>query len=65
MLLKYFENFTLSLTQLFKWHKAFKNHRVGIKEVAEDLSISYESTQQIFVNLLGMKRVNARLAPKY
>ena len=38
--------------------------RVGIKEVAETLNISYGSTQQIVVHSLGMKRVAARLLPK-
>ena len=41
-----------------------KNRRVGIREVAEALNISYGSTQHIAVHVLGMKRVSARLVPK-
>ena len=37
-----------------------KNRRVGIREVAEALNISYGSTQHIVVHVLGMKRVDAR-----
>ena len=39
------------------------NHRVGIREVAEALNISYGSTPYIIVHILGMKRVAARLVP--
>ena len=38
----------------------FENRRVGIREVAEALNISYGSTQHIVVHVLGMKRVAAR-----
>ena len=41
-----------------------ENRRVGIREVAEALNISYGSTQHIVVHVLGMKRVAARLVPK-
>ena len=37
-----------------------KNLRVGIREVAEVLNISYGSTQHIVVHVLGMKRSVAR-----
>ena len=37
-----------------------ENRRVGIKEVAEALKISYGSNQHIVVHVLGMKRVAAR-----
>ncbi|XP_054012808.1 protein GVQW3-like [Hylaeus anthracinus] len=40
------------------------NRWVGIKEIAEALSISHGSTQHIVVDVLGMKRVVARLVPK-
>ena len=40
-----------------------ENHRVGIREVAEALNISYGSTQHIVVHVLSMKRVAARLVP--
>ena len=42
-----------------------EHHRVGIREIAEDPNISFEMTLHILVNVLGMKRVNARLVPKY
>ncbi|KAJ8939424.1 hypothetical protein NQ318_021928 [Aromia moschata] len=42
----------------------FENHRAGIRETAEALNISYGSTQDILVDVLGMKRVAARLIPK-
>jgi len=41
-----------------------ENRRIGIREIAEDLNISYGSTQHILVDILGMKRVAARLVPK-
>ena len=41
-----------------------KNRRVGIREVAEALNISYGSTQHIVVHFLGMKPAAARLVPK-
>ena len=41
-----------------------ENRRVGIREVAEDLNISYGSTQHISLNVLGMKHGNTRLVPK-
>ena len=36
-----------------------ENRRVGIREVAEALNISYGSTQHIVIHVLGMKRVAA------
>ena len=41
-----------------------ENRRVGIREVAEALNISYGSTQHIAVHVLGMKRVATRFVPK-
>ena len=41
-----------------------KNVRVGIREVAKALNISYGLTQHIVVLFLGMKRVAARLVSK-
>ena len=41
-----------------------ENRRVGIREVAEALNISYGSTQHIAVHVMDMKRVAARLVPK-
>ena len=40
-----------------------ENHRVGIREVADALNISYGSTQHIVVHVLGMKHVTDRLVP--
>ena len=37
-----------------------ENRRVGIREVAEALNISYGSTQHIVVHVLGTKRVATR-----
>ena len=37
-----------------------ENCRVGIREVAEALNISYGSTQHIVVHVMGMKRVAVR-----
>uniref|UniRef100_A0A0K8WBT5 Mos1 transposase HTH domain-containing protein n=1 Tax=Bactrocera latifrons TaxID=174628 RepID=A0A0K8WBT5_BACLA len=44
--------------------RVLENRRVGIRDIAEDLNISYGSTQQILNNVLGMKRVNDTLVPK-
>ena len=41
------------------------NRRVDNREIAEDVNIAYGTTQQILVHVLGMKRTNARLVPKY
>ena len=41
-----------------------ENRRVGIREVAEALNISYGSIQHIVVHVLGMKSVACRLVPK-
>ncbi|XP_066259606.1 protein GVQW3-like [Euwallacea similis] len=40
-----------------------ENRRVGIREIAQALNISYGLTQHILANLLGIKRVAARLVP--
>ena len=37
-----------------------ESRRVGMREVAEALNISYGSTQHIVVHVLGMKRIAAR-----
>ncbi|KAJ8947015.1 hypothetical protein NQ318_019096 [Aromia moschata] len=41
-----------------------ENLRVGIRVIAGAFNISYESIQHILVDVLGMKRVAARLVPK-
>jgi hypothetical protein len=41
-----------------------KNYVVGIKKIAEGLNISYETTQHILVDLLGMKHIATRIVPK-
>ena len=41
------------------------NHRrITIREVADDVSISYGSCQRIFTDVLGMKRAQAKIVPK-
>ncbi|UYV77598.1 hypothetical protein LAZ67_15001667 [Cordylochernes scorpioides] len=40
------------------------NHRITIREVAEDLNISIGSCHSIFINNLGMRRVTAKFVPK-
>lgn len=39
----------------------FETRRVVIREIVEDLNISYRSTQHILINFLGRKRVSTRL----
>ena len=41
-----------------------ENRRIGIREVADALNISYGSTPHIVVHVLAIKRVPARLVPK-
>ena len=41
-----------------------ENCRNGIREIAQALNISYESTQHILIDILGTKRVAAKLVPK-
>lgn len=38
--------------------------RVGIREIAQNLNISYVSIQHILVNVSGMKRFNAKFLAK-
>jgi len=40
------------------------NHKLTIREIAEDLNIAYGSVQDILVNDLGFRRVAAKLVPK-
>jgi len=40
------------------------NRRIIIREVADDVGISFGSCQAIFSNVLGMKRVAAKFVPK-
>lgn len=41
-----------------------KNRHSSLREMAQDLSISHESVRTILVDVLGMRRVSARLVPK-
>lgn len=41
-----------------------KNHRITIREVADDVGISIGSCHEIFSNVLGLKRVAAKFVPK-
>ena len=54
------ENFTLVMTSKTIKNTVLENHGVGITEIAENLHISYGSTQHILVNILCKKHVNAR-----
>ena len=40
------------------------NRRITIRDVAEDVGISFGSCQAIFTNGLGMKRATANVVPK-
>ncbi|XP_025155020.1 putative uncharacterized protein FLJ37770 [Harpegnathos saltator] len=40
------------------------NRRITIREVAEEIGISYDSCEAIFTNVLNMKRVTAKFIPK-
>lgn len=41
-----------------------KNRRSSLREMFQDLGISHESVRTILVDVLGMRRVSARLIPK-
>ena len=41
------------------------SRKLTIREIAEELNIAYGSAQDILVNDLGLRRVAAKLAPKY
>lgn len=41
-----------------------ENRRITIREVADDVGISFGSCQAIFSNILGMRRVAAKFVPK-
>ena len=40
------------------------NHRITIREVADDVGISFGSCQAIFTDVLGIKRATAKIVPK-
>ena len=40
------------------------NRRITIKEVADDVGISFRSCQAIFTDVLGLKRAAAKIVPK-
>lgn len=40
------------------------NRRITIREVADDVGISFGSCQAIFTDVLGMKRAAAKIVPK-
>ena len=40
------------------------NSRITIREVADDVGISFGSCQAIFTDVLGMKRAPAKIIPK-
>ncbi|XP_018330604.1 uncharacterized protein LOC108740684 [Agrilus planipennis] len=40
------------------------NHRITVREFAENLNISIDSCHSIFINDLGMRRVAAKFVPK-
>ena len=40
------------------------NRRITIREIAGDVSISFDSCQEIFTDVLGMKRKAAKIVPK-
>ena len=42
----------------------FNNRRITIREVADDVGISFGSCQAIFTDVLGIKRVAAKIVPK-
>ena len=40
------------------------NRRITIREVADNVGISFGSCQAIFTDVLGLKRAAAKIAPK-
>ena len=42
----------------------FHNRRITIREVADDIGISFGLCQAIFTDVLGMKREAAKIVPK-
>ena len=40
------------------------NHGITIREVADDIGVSFGSCQAIFMKVLGMKREAAKIVPK-
>lgn len=41
-----------------------KNRRMSLRELAQEVNISFKSVHNIMTDILGMKRVAARLVPK-
>ena len=44
--------------------KNVHNRRITIREVTDDIGISFRSCQAIFTNILGMKRAAAKIVPE-
>ena len=40
------------------------NYRITIREVADDVGISFNSCQAIFIDVLSMQRVAVKIIPK-
>ena len=40
------------------------NRRITIRDLADDVGISFGSCQAIFMDVLGMKRAAAKIVPK-
>ena len=57
MLQKCFGQSTLSITQVFEWHKAFsENRRVSIREIAEGQTVNKEYYLAVLRRLRGAIR---------
>ena len=41
------------------------NSRITIREIADEVGVSYGSCQAIFTNILGMKRAATKIVPKF
>ena len=67
---------TMSRTQVQLWYNRFKegreevnddnldNRRIAIREVANDVSLSFGACRAIFTNVLDMKRVAVKIGSK-
>lgn len=44
--------------------RVLENRRTSLREIAHDLKISHESARTILIDILGMRKVAARLVPK-
>ena len=58
-------DFPIYFCYFFLKKMVFDNRRITISKVADDVGISFGSYQAIFTDVLGRKRAEAKIVPKF